>query len=1056
VAAPIGGRGVPGGRRADLFNDDPVRRRAARAFFAAAGLVLALAVGPAGVASAGPLQPAIVGGGPISVTEAPWQVKVEEIIPVAGQAQPEVFVCGGSILSATKILTAAHCVFNESKEVPAGDLLVTAGTSDFNLPELATEQRGVSAVRVHPDYAPNPAPTEDVPDDVAVLTLSAALELGPAVEPIALATAGSLLPEGMLVNESGFGEEIPHAELSGALNAITMNLVSSRDCGQQADALFVCARSAKGSVCFGDSGSGLTIPGSPATPGVDATPVTLVGVTDTTEEKCAENALAGFANVTAPEIWDFIEGDETPPLAPRGGGSTIVGTPELGQSLTCDPGTWSGSPTFTYVFINSANGQILQTSSSTTYSLSAADVGRAILCEVRATNPGGTGIVHTGVMTPIKTVLPVVESVAPSEGPAGGGTVVKIKGKGFLMGATVTIGAAATEPKFVSSTELTAKAPVGSGSQKVVVTDEGGTSVGGPTFAYLAAPTVESITPAEGPTGGGTDVKIKGKGFVAGASVTIGAAATEVKFVSGTELTAKTPAGSGSQKAVVSDAGGTSTGGPVFAYIPAPTVESISPGEGPSAGGTLVTIKGKGFVGGATVTIGAAATETKFVSSTALTARTPAGSGSQRAVVTDAGGTSAGGPIFAFLPVPTVESITPKGGPPGGGTVVTIKGNGFVAGATVTIGAAATEIKFVSSTELTARTPAGSGSQRVVVTDAGGASTGGPMFGYLAAPTVESITPNEGPASGGTLVKIKGDGFLLGATVTVGGAATEVSFVSSTELTARAPAGSGSRSVVVTDEGGVSTDGPTFAYVQAPTVESISPAEGPAGGGTLVTIRGKGFVAGATVTIGGAATEVRLVSATELTARTPAGSGAPEVTVSDTGGTSTGGPTFTYAAVSTTSVQPASPGFSSIGTTIGGLPLLTPQPVGSPTSGAANVSLAGAIIVVQGSGRASVKVTCRGSASCHGKLTLTAKSSVLVKGKQTVRTVPIGTASFAIPGGGSRTIQIKLGPVGRGLLATGHGRLSARLAIVKVEPAPRQSQVKTVQLVAQKGSRGAK
>ncbi len=55
-----------------------------------------------------------------------------------------------------------------------------------------------------------------------------------------------------------------------------------------------------------------------------------------------------------------------------------------------------------------------------------------------------------------------------------------------------------------------------------------------------------------------------------------------------------------------------------------------------------------------------------------------------------------------------------------------------------------------------------------------------------------------------------------------------------------------------------------------PTVTNISPSSGPIAGGTAVTITGTNFVAGATVTIGGvAATNVTVVSATQITATTP-------------------------------------------------------------------------------------------------------------------------------------------------------------------------------------------
>ncbi len=89
------------------------------------------------------------------------------------------------------------------------------------------------------------------------------------------------------------------------------------------------------------------------------------------------------------------------------------------------------------------------------------------------------------------------------------------------------------------------------------------------------------------------------------------------------------------------------------------------------------------------------------------------------------------------------------------------------------------------------------------------------------APVVEAITPNEGPATGSTPVKISGKGFLKGATVTIGSAATSVVVASEEEITALTPSGSGAREVIVSDEGGSSTLGPSFTYVTvAPTVEA--------------------------------------------------------------------------------------------------------------------------------------------------------------------------------------------------------------------------------------------
>lgn len=88
---------------------------------------------------------------------------------------------------------------------------------------------------------------------------------------------------------------------------------------------------------------------------------------------------------------------------------------------------------------------------------------------------------------------------------------------------------------------------------------------------------------------------------------------------------------------------------------------------------------------------------------------------------------------------------------------------------------------------------------------------------------------------------------------------------------------------------------PSFAAV--PTITSVSPTSGSTAGGTAITITGTGFVAGATVSVGGAAcTGVTVVSATSITCSTPARSaGAKDVVVTnaDTGAGLLAG-AFTY------------------------------------------------------------------------------------------------------------------------------------------------------------------
>ena len=297
----------------------------------------------------------------------------------------------------------------------------------------------------------------------------------------------------------------------------------------------------------------------------------------------------------------------------------------------------------------------------------------------------------------------------------------------------------------------------------------------GAAWAFLsspaAPPTVTSVSPSSGSASGATKVTIKGTGFVAGATVTIGSAATGVTVVSATEITATTAASAaGSDEVIVSDANGTSSGGPSYTYIapPPPKVTSVTPSSGTTAGATKVTIKGTGFVAGATVTIGSAATGVTVVTATKITATTAASAaGSDEVIVSDANGTSSGGPSYTYIapPPPKVTSVTPSSGTTAGATKVTIKGTGFVAGATVTIGSAATSVTVVTATKITATTAASAaGSDEVIVSDANGTSSGGPSYTYIAPPPpkVTSVTPSSGTTAGATKVTIKGTGFVAG------------------------------------------------------------------------------------------------------------------------------------------------------------------------------------------------------------------------------------------------------------------------------------------------------
>jgi hypothetical protein len=172
---------------------------------------------------------------------------------------------------------------------------------------------------------------------------------------------------------------------------------------------------------------------------------------------------------------------------------------------------------------------------------------------------------------------------------------------------------------------------------------------------YKAAgylPAIRKLSPDAGSTAGGNTVTITGTGFTQDAKVTFGSTpAASLTFVSSTELKATAPPeAAGVVKVTVTNYVGSSktTKADLYAYGP-PAVTSINPTSGTTAGGTVVTIIGSGFVPAAKVRFGTDAATVKFVSPTTLTATSPAQpAGSVDVTVTTAAGTSTTSPADVF------------------------------------------------------------------------------------------------------------------------------------------------------------------------------------------------------------------------------------------------------------------------------------------------------------------------------------------------------------------------------------------------------------------------
>ena len=289
------------------------------------------------------------------------------------------------------------------------------------------------------------------------------------------------------------------------------------------------------------------------------------------------------------------------------------------------------------------------------------------------------------------------------------------------------------------------------------------------------------------------------------------------------------------------------------------------------------------------------------------------------------------GTVFAVVNPPTVTALSPSSGPVSGGTSITIRGSGFTSPASVSFGSnAATNVVVDSSTQITATTPAGSGTVEVGVTDSQGSSvTGGTgaTFTYIPAPALASLSPPAGTS--GTTVQLFGSGFgtVPGAVYWTQGTTIIPQTPSSTEwadgrITTAVPGGlnAGSAAIAVKNAttgmlsnaltfdvtsgfSGFSVSGvPSVALAPtAPAVSGVSPSAGPARGGTAVTISGSGFGGVSAVDFGTTpATSFTVVSAAQIDAVSPPGQGAVTVSVTGPSGTSepSAADTFTYSCAS--------------------------------------------------------------------------------------------------------------------------------------------------------------
>ena len=245
----------------------------------------------------------------------------------------------------------------------------------------------------------------------------------------------------------------------------------------------------------------------------------------------------------------------------------------------------------------------------------------------------------------------------------------------------------------------------------------------------------------------------------------------------------------------------------------------ISPNQGPTSGGTTVTITGVNLANTFAVHFGSNSATITANTPTMVTVIAPSGDGAVDVTVTTGGGDS--NPLtFYYIPPPIFTSLSIESGPTAGGNIVNLFGRYLETTTSCNFGSNTATPTIIGDGQLSVVVPAGTAAGAVSVSiTTGGGTTSQLTYTYIDAPTISTVSPSSGPTAGGTSVTITGTNLSTTTSITFGGTVASFGTVSSTTLVAVTPPGTaGAADVVVTTTGGSATAVGGYTYTAGPGI----------------------------------------------------------------------------------------------------------------------------------------------------------------------------------------------------------------------------------------------
>ncbi|KAH8418093.1 hypothetical protein KR222_011605 [Zaprionus bogoriensis] len=170
------------------------------------------------------------------------------------------FKCGGSLVSASLVITAAHCVY----KIKEDRVVVALGRYDLdNYNEDGAEVRNVIRITTHPEYSSR---LQQQPDaDIALITVDQPVIFNDLIRPICLWEAAAEDIESEVGNIAGWGTDEQGNSMTRYPHVVEAKVASEAECArkwkvQRVLERTLCAGNLDGSgPCLGDSGGGLMI-----------------------------------------------------------------------------------------------------------------------------------------------------------------------------------------------------------------------------------------------------------------------------------------------------------------------------------------------------------------------------------------------------------------------------------------------------------------------------------------------------------------------------------------------------------------------------------------------------------------------------------------------------------------------------------------------------------------------------------------------------------------------------------------------------------------------------